>query len=298
MPARTPQIKTGALLHHSDHFRRGRRSSIVRRHPTAAYFAITFTVSWAAALCVAAHWLRHDQALPDLAGILMFPAMLLGPSVTGISMTYAVDGTAGLRAMGARLRRWQLGRWYVALLIPPILVCGVLVSLQFLASPDFAPNLYFAGVLFGMPAGYLEEIGWMGFAFEKLCERRTALGAAVVLGLVWATWHLPVVDFLGAAHPHGSYWLPFFLAFGAAMTAMRVLISWVYVNTGSVLAAQLLHMSSTGALVVFGATRIDPRQEVTWYGLYAFALWLVVAVVVVAYGSSLKRPRDRATGVG
>lgn len=82
------------------------------------------------------------------------------------------------------------------------------------------------------------------------------------------------------------------------MTAMRVLISWVYVNTGSVLAAQLLHMSSTGALVIFGATRIDPRQEVTWYGLYAFALWLVVAVVVVAYGFSLKRPRDRATGVG
>src|SRR5262249_37024463 len=92
--------------------------------------------------------------------------------------------------------------------------------------------------------------------------RGTALGAAVVLGLMWAAWHLPVVDFLGAAHPHGAYWLPFFIVFAADMIAMRVLISWIYVNTASLLAAQLMHVSSTAALVVFASPRIDARQEV------------------------------------
>lgn len=268
------------------------RTGPIHRHPAVAFFAITFVLSWTAALCVAWHWLRRWQPLPNLAGILMFPAMLLGPSVTGILMTRAMSGPTGLRMLAKRLGHWRVGRWYAVLLIPPALVYGILVSLQHLASSAFTPNLFAMGVLFGIPAGYLEEIGWMGFAFDNLRRRRSALGAAVVLGIAWAAWHLPVVDFLGAAHPHGSYWLPFFLAFGTAMTAMRVLISWVYVNTGSVLAAQLLHMASTGALVVFSAPRVDPRQEATWYALYALALWVVVAIVVRINGSALKRPEE------
>lgn len=269
---------------------------IIQRHPVTAYFAMTFVISWAAALCVALPWLLRGRGLPDLAGILMFPAMLLGPSVSGVAMTRAVDTTAGLRALVARLRRWRLGPWYAALLIPPMLVYGVLLGLQLLVSPAFAPDLFLAGVLFGIPAGFLEEIGWTGFAFEKLRARGTALGAAVVLGLMWAAWHLPVVDFLGAAHPHGVYWLPFFIVFGAAMTAVRVLISWIYLNTGSVLGAQLMHVSSTGALVVFSASGIDAPQEVAWYGLYALALWLAVAVIVKSYGIGLTRRGESARG--
>jgi membrane protease YdiL (CAAX protease family) len=149
--------------------------------------------------------------------------------------------------------------------------------------------MFFTGVFFAIPAGYLEEIGWMGFAFEKLRARGTAFRAALILGLMWALWHLPVVDFLGVAHPHGTYWAPFFLAFGAGMTAVRVLIVWTYVNTGSLLAAQLLHVSSTGALVVLGATGVNAAEELAWYALYALALWLVVAVVVRTYGFTLVR---------
>lgn len=269
--------------------------ALIRRHPAVAYFVMTFVVSWSAALCVAFPWLRQGESLPDLAGILMFPAMLLGPSVTGIVLIYVVDGSVGLRALGQRLRRWRLGSWYAVLLIPPVLVYGVLKCLRYFVSPAFTPNLFWAGVSFGIPAGYLEEIGWMGFAFEKLREGRTAFGAAVLLGLAWAAWHLPVVDFLGAAHPHGPYWLPFFLAFTVAMTAVRVLISWVTVHTSSILAAQLLHMSSTGALVVFGATRLGPRQEAQWYGLYGLALWLIVALLVLNAGANLRRPPSRST---
>ena len=64
-----------------------------------------------------------------------------------------------------------------------------------------------------------------------------------------------------------------------------------YVNTASLLAAQLLHVSSTGALVVLAATGVNAPQEVAWYALYALALWLVVAVVVRTYGFALTRSR-------
>ena len=119
--------------------------------------------------------------------------------------------------------------------------------------------------------------------------KRSALSAGLWLGVLWGLWHAPVVDYLGAAAPHGAYWLPFFLAFIAILTAMRVLIVWVYSNTNSVLLAQLMHASSTGFLVILGPAHVSPAQEVLWYAVYAVVLWMVVALVIARYGKGLVR---------
>lgn len=267
------------------------RRSLMQRRPAIAYFALTFVVSWLGALVVASPHLLRREPLPQLTGILMFPAMLLGPSVVAVALTRVVDGKAGLQDLFARMVRTQVPiAWFVPLLLPPVLVLGVLSALKMLVSPVFAPNFFLLGIAFGVPAGLLEEIGWMGYAFPKMSARRSALGASILLGLLWGTWHLPVINFLGTATPHGAYWFPFFLAFTAAMTAMRVLICWIYVNAKSVLLAQLMHISSTGSLVVFSAPRVTARQEVLWYLVYAAALWTVVAVVVKIFGTNLGRP--------
>ena len=56
----------------------------------------------------------------------------------------------------------------------------------------------------------------MGFAFPKMRQNLRALGAAVLLGIFWGLWHMPVIDYLGTATPHRAYWWPFFLSFTAA----------------------------------------------------------------------------------
>ncbi len=226
----------------------------------------------------------------------MFPAMLLGPCLTGVFMTKMVDGNSGLRDLFRRTFRQRVPlHWYAALLIPPTLVLAVLFCLERFVSPAYAPNSFLIGIFFGVPAGFLEEIGWTGYAFPRMRSRPNALAASVVLGLLWAAWHLPVVNYLGTATPHGSYWLSFFLVFTVAMTAMRVLICWMYANTASVLLAQLMHVSSTGSLVIFSATRVTAAQEVMWYGLYGASLWLIVGIVATLYRNSLtRRPAYRA----
>lgn len=258
-------------------------SSWPRRHPVASYIVLTFFLSWLGAFLVAAPHLLRGQPLPTLTGILMFPAMLVGPSFSGILLTRLFDGPAGLSDLFSRMRRVRFpSRWYAALMIPPIFILGILLLLRTFVSSIYSPNLFWLGLAFGVPAGFFEEIGWTGFAFPKLCLKLPTFRAAILLGILWGCWHLPVINFLGTAVPHGAYWLHFFLAFAAAMIAMRVLISWLYSHTRSILLAQLMHVFSTGSLVVFSPPSANATQEVFWYAMYAAALWFLVAALALS----------------
>ena len=81
--------------------------------------------------------------------------------------------------------------------------------------------------------------------------------------------------------------LPFFLSFVAIVSAIRVLIVWIYSNTSSLFLAWLMHLSMTGSLVMFGPGEVSSGQETLWYSTYAVILWLIVVVVMKRYGKSL-----------
>jgi membrane protease YdiL (CAAX protease family) len=247
-------------------------TTFAAHRPLTSYFVFTFAISWSAAFAIVAPRLLHGEPIPKFSGILMFPAMLLGPVASGVVMTRLLDGPAGIRKLFSSIVRMRVGmRWYSILLFPPAAVLAVLLILKTFVSPAFAPNHFFLGVVFGIPAGFLEEIGWTGFAFPRMQTRLGTLQAGVLLGLLWSAWHLPL----------------FFLSFATAMTAMRVLIGWIYQNTQSVLLAQFMHISSTGALVIFGPFGVTPAQETVWYFTYGVGLWIVVAALVAWFGRAL-----------
>ena len=270
--------------------------AVVRSFPLRCYFALVFVLS-GVALAVVGWPSLHDTTHKPAASLAAFPIMVVGVGVIGIVLTAATDGASGIRELRSGLTRPVKRRWWLVLALPPIAILAVLVGLQGVVSASYAPGFLIFGLAAGAFAGFFEELSWTGFAYPRMRRRFGALGGALLLGVLWGLWHFPVVDSLGAASPHGRYWPSFFGAFVAMIAALRVLIAWVYTNTGSVRMAQLVHASSTGFLVMLGAQRATAGQEALWYLVYAGVLWAVAIIVVAVQRRTLAgEPRVACRG--
>jgi len=255
------------------------------------YFIMVYAIGWTGCFALLGPGLIRGEAIPFAMLVLAAIPMFLAPTVVGIAMTALADGRAGLRELRSRLCRWRVdARWYAPLVIFPAMISMCLISLSATVSPDFTPYIFLPGIAIGFLAGYFEEIGWTGFAFPRMRPRYGVLGAALIVGLLQMTWHV-AADFMGGYGARGSYWLPHFMLFMVSMMAMRVLLVWVYVNTSSLFAAQLMHASSTGFLSVLVPLSLSPAQDTLFYGVYSVALWAVATLVILIYGMTLQRQR-------
>jgi CAAX protease family protein len=205
---------------------------LVRRWPLAFYFVLVYLLS-GVALAVIGLPMLHGGGARTMLPLVMFPVMVIGVGLAGIAVTAITSGTRGLRELVARFRRPVPWRWLAVLLIPPGGILAVLGGLSLAVSSRFTPQFFVFGIAAGVIAGFCEETGWTGFAYPRMRARFGWLGGALLLGVLWGLWHLPVVDSLGAASPHGGYWPEFFAAFIAVLAAVRLLIAWTYTHTGS-----------------------------------------------------------------
>jgi uncharacterized protein len=253
----------------------------LRRHPLIGYFALAYGISWGGILIVLSVK-GFDAVEPrPLDTELIFALMLLGPSTGGLALTALLEGRVGLRRLASSLTSWKVGmRWYaVALLTMPLLLVAVLWPLSTFVDPAFAPRFLWPLFAIGLVAGTFEEIGWTGFATPRLLARLRLPTAGLSLGLVWALWHL-LVDVRQNFNTMGIAWvLEFAVFYVATLTAYRLLMTWVYANTRSLMLAVLMHATYTGWLfVMYPAT--SSKQGLVWKSAIAAALWVVVAVVV------------------
>ena len=262
--------------------------SFARRHSVAIYFVLTFLISWIGVyVVIGPKFLAGDVIeLSDL-GVMAF-ANLNGPFIAGLLMTYLADGKKGVKDLFARMKKYKVaGRWYLPLLIFPVLLLCVSALLGVFVSPELAPTLGFLGIIGGPMAGLLEETGWTGFAYPKMKGKASALSTSIYLGVIHGFWHI-VADFLGNSNSFGGYWLPYFFGFCLHVLALRVLIVWVYSNTESLLLAMLMHASSTGFYGILISTTMAPVNWVIYYNVYGVVLCLAASVVALKYGRTLR----------
>lgn len=268
--------------------------SFVKRHQLIAYFVCAYTAS-AIGLAVIGLPRLGPGGTQNPASLAIFPVLILSVAAASVGLTALTRGRAGIGELWSRMRRVRIDpRLYLVLLVPPAAILLTLTVLKVTVSPSFAPGWQLFGLPIGLVAGFFEEIGWTGFAYPRLRASLGAVGGAVLLGVLWGIWHMPVIDSLGAASPHGAAWPAYFAAFVVLVTAVRCLICWAYERTGSVALAQLIHASFTGTLILFSAPHVTPAQEATWYFAYAGLMWvgLIAAKVAIDLGSKRSRPRE------
>jgi uncharacterized protein len=248
----------------------------LRRYPLVAYFVLAYVLTW---------WVYPLLRFSPFLGLFG----LFGPALAAIIMAAAIAGRSGVKDLLRRLVRWRVGaRWYlIAFAVPALLTllaAGLNVALGGSTSIQFGTLTIFEFVIFVLVVG--EELGWRGFALPRLLEKRSALVASLILGVLWGLWHLPTFVVPGTP----QYGRPF-VAFVLMTTAYSVLITWIFVHTaGSVLIATLVH----GAINFFHGFflgGVDPARQ---YWLMAAVYGAAAIVLAVVLGPSLQRRTIRA----
>ncbi|HRQ38610.1 MAG TPA: type II CAAX endopeptidase family protein [Chloroflexota bacterium] len=268
----------------------------VQRYSLFFYFVLAYGIAWGGSLFVAAArgFDPGNLGLSDI--FIMFLFMLAGPSLASVVLTAGCEGKPGLNNLFARLKEWHVSwRWgAVAVLTVPTLATITLLLLSTLASPIYKPGVTLAalgfGIVAGSLAGFFEEIGWTGFALPRLQARYNPLASGLILGVLWAFWHI-MADYWGNFAAFDLYWLPTFILFWfMPLTAYRVLMVWVHQNSPSLPLMQIMHAFYSGTLGVVGPTT-SVEEGLLWKALFAASLWVMLTVVVVRFGGDLSRQR-------
>ncbi len=90
-----------------------------------------------------------------------------------------------------------------------------------------------------------EEVGWRGYLLPSLLKTKTAWQASVIVGVIWALWHSPIV--LYVFYSQGMLTIQIissFIGFIAGTIAMSTIHTYYYLKTKSVLFNIFIHAIS------------------------------------------------------
>lgn len=244
------------------------------------FFFYTFAVSW---LCFAL------AAVVPANGGTIFLLGVFAPAFVAIALTARSGGTAGIEALFRRVIAWRAGiQWYVFAVGYVLAIRLLAAVLQRVATgtwPQFGHEAWTVtvmAILVSTPVQAGEEIGWRGYALPRLGAKMGFAGGSVLLGVMWALWHLPTF-FLFRGAPNYGQSFPLFLV---GVTAISVAMAWLYLHTnGSILLAMLMHaaINNTRDIVQSGYAIVGPfalnTTLISWLTL--LLLWIGAAYFLV-----------------
>jgi CAAX protease family protein len=210
------------------------------------FFALTYAMSWT---CFVAAFVMVRGHVPAAAGTSL-PVMMFGllgtfaPSIVALGLTAQSEGVAGVQSLLGRIFKWRVGvRWYVfAAGYFPMIKFGVALVHRIAVGvwPRFGVEPWYVlaiATVLSTPIQAGEEVGWRGYALPLLAARLGLGRASLLLGIVWAIWHLPLFFVPGVANYGQS-----FVIFALQVTAVSVPMAWLYARTGgSLLLVMLMH---------------------------------------------------------
>jgi membrane protease YdiL (CAAX protease family) len=258
------------------------------------FLFLSYLVAWTAFITVAL-WVPAQTA----AG---YALVLFGAYSPGGIALLVTARSAGRREVAALLRRILKAdvpiRLYILALTYMAAVKVAAAILHRLVTGDWPPfgdgslALIPLAIVVSTPFQAGEEIGWRGYALPRLADRFGLRIASVLLGIIWAAWHLPQFYIAGADTYHQS-----FVVWALQVIALSVAFAWLYAKSGgSLLLVMLLHSA------INNSKDIVPSGAVVPPGVFSpnapLMAWLTVGLLWMAAGYFLIRMPARGDSGG
>jgi len=221
-------------------------SAFVKKYPALSMFILAMIFGAVVSLAIATGLLPPEASQLGA----------LSSSLAAIVLVVVEGRKGGFRELLGRFLIWRVGLqwWAIALFFAVIPSVAGLYLFDLLGGPpvDWSglPPLYTIVPMFiflTIAAGIGEEFGWRGFLLPRLQTRHNALVSSLIIGGMWAIWHIPLFFIEGFQHDLQSQagLLPAILTYSVFLIVSSIQFTWVFNNTrGSVLMAAVMHGAS------------------------------------------------------
>ena len=239
------------------------------------FLLLTYALTWTMFIVVAVA--IPARTAPGAALVLLGA---FAPSIVATSLTWRAGGTPAVRALlGRMLIAGVPVRLYVIALAYRAIVKLVAAGLHRVIAGAWPPLgteaivLIPLAILVSTPVQAGEEIGWRGFALPRLAERFGLRAASLLLGVIWACWHLPQFYIADADTYHQS-----FVVWAPQVVAISVALAWMYHRSGgSLLLTMLMHAAINNTKDIVPSAASPPPGV---FGLQvSLVSWLTLAVL-------------------
>lgn len=256
------------------------------------FFILVFCWTWAFWIAAAA----SGTSIQTPPGKLLLFLGLLGPMLGGIALTYLTHDREARREYWLRIidPRRIPAKWYpvIVFLVPVLMAIAVFIDCASGADETLgqietrvtpvrsAPWTIVPLALRVFVQGpFPEELGWRGYVLDRLQARWNALTSSLILGSIWALWHLPLFFFKDMLHFTHGVWSLWFWQFMLGIIPMAVILTWIFNNTRrSTLAAILFHFVAN---LDYELMNVNAQTN-----FYSTLLWIIAATgVVVIWGA-------------
>lgn len=205
------------------------------------FLTFTFGLTWLMWWLLA--FIKHDNS-QIFNNPLLFVLFSIGGSAPTIASYISIKfSDRDFKGFNKTVWKWRINILYYFFCI----VCVLGVRYISIAIYGFIYNPIWADInsqllsllpliIIMIPLGGIEEFGWRGLLLPELNKKFKLPTAALIVGLIWSLWHLPLFFINGLSHYHSD-----FLEFLISVTGLGLVLAWLYNKTNSIFICVLFH---------------------------------------------------------
>lgn len=254
------------------------------------FFVVTFLWSWAFWSPLALAGLGVFELDEGLRSLITIPAGILGAFGPAVGACYSIWTLQGRQALPGFLKSFLSLRFGWKVWASIFAVFGLINVVAWwvpeLFGYDRLPMLLpsalvfpFMWLLMVFVLGGQEEIGWRAYILEPMEARLGVWTGNIVLGLVWAAWHIPLFFVPGSS----QVYMPF-VAFTIGLIGECFFFSWVMkASGGRPLSAVIAHGTVNAFIPLFPTVVMEPDVlQIRWW-IHQLLLLVVGALFLLYY---------------